>query len=434
MALFSRRFLQRVLDESAAYLSLKQREDICQLLNTVRDDYLATEWELALLHTASKQGTIRYETNVGGERRPDFLFCGDAGLEFVAEIRAVSDRGLHKQNPVEALQEEFWRWQRKFGLIGGFDLHVDGYGEHLYRGSGKKPRLKLPKVSEFGSKVFNAEFRRFMELVRQSPEVHRVYEVKQQHVSVRISYNPSRRGFGGGSHPSFAHAAVIDQNPVYHALRDKAAQLKLSGFTGTRGIFLCDAGCQIMHDRRSHWASYTIDEVVQHFLRQHLSVSFVVLFAVQDESSSFGRKVRRFIEHSIYFGREIGSEKDSIGNLVTAIAASLPIPVQSPINAMLHLRRTEGMTGRHLGSLVHGGSVEMSARMLLEIMSAVMTVEDFERNYRMNGAENPFRRMLSQGRLIKEVVVEPHPESDDDRVTIHFGAPDPAIAPFRVKA
>jgi hypothetical protein len=378
-------------------------------------------------------GTIRYEPELGGVRRPDFLFRGAAGLEFVADIRAVSDRGLHKQNPVEALQEEFWRQERKYGLIGGFDLHVDGCRENLYRGSGRKPHLKLPRASEFHSKIFNAEFRKFMVSVRQSQEVPRVYEVSREDVSLRISYNPSRRGFGGGSYPAFAFASVIDQNPVYHALSDKAVQLKHSGFMGNKGIFLCDAGCQILHDRRSYWASYTIDEVVQHFLQQHRSVSFVALLAVRDESGSFGRTARRFIEPSVYFGQGIGQERDSLRDLVLEMAARLPTPEQSPINAMLYLRRKNGMTGRHLGTLSYGGPVEMSARMLLEILAGTMTVRDFEQDYRMNDGENPFRRMLSQGRLIREIEVEAHPESDDDRVKIHFSVPDPAIAFFRVK-
>jgi hypothetical protein len=61
MALFSRRFLQRTLDESSPYLSVKQRQDFRKLLNTVRDDYLATEWKIAILHVLNEHGSLQHE-------------------------------------------------------------------------------------------------------------------------------------------------------------------------------------------------------------------------------------------------------------------------------------------------------------------------------------------------------------------------------------
>jgi hypothetical protein len=39
--------------------------------------------------------------------------------------------------------------------------------------------------------------------------------------------------------------------------------------------------------------------------------------------------------------------------------------------------------------------------------------------------------MLQEGRLISKVTVEHLPDKDDDVVTIEFGAPDAAVAPFR---
>jgi len=74
----------------------------------------------------------------------------------------------------------------------------------------------------------------------------------------------------------------------------------------------------------------------------------------------------------------------------------------------------------------------MSTRMLLELLAGEKSVQEFENAYRMKPHENPFRRMLSAGRPISKVTVEPQSEQDDDLVTIEFGAPDPAFAPFRV--
>jgi hypothetical protein len=433
MALFSRRFLQSALDESSAYLSLKQREDICKLLNVVRDDYMATEWELAIVHALSSVGTVRYEPDLGGTSHPDVLFNDNAGLSFVADITSVSDRTLRKQNPFDALQEELTRQERKMGLIGGFDVYVDAYPNKVYRGAHEKPRLKLPKISEFRTKIFDAKFREFMEAVRQKPEVARQHHVNRDDTSVRFTYTPSRRGFGGGSHPSFDHASIIDQNPVYNALASKAKQLKNSGFEGIRGVFLCDAGCRMLHDKTGHWASFRIDEVVHDFLRQYGSISFVATFVVVPNSprTSSVRDVHIEVTPlAIHNSNEI---RDQLEPVVKQMAFALPQPQVSPENALNHLKGRDGMTGWDLGNLTCGGDVEMSARMLLEILAGKMTIEEFESEYRMSKTENPFSRMLSQGRLITEVVVKHHSESDDDRVTIRFGKPDAAISPFTVR-
>lgn len=431
MALFSRRFLQRILDESSPYLSLKKRQEVCKLLNTVRDEYLSTEWEMVILHILNSLGSLRHEPDFPGTSHPDVLFTTDLGLSFVADITSVSDKGLHKQNPYDALQEEFFERRRKLGLLnGGFDVRVDSHADNIYRGSGKKPRLRLPKRADFPTKIFNADFQRFMIRVRDNPDEVRQLHIADADTSVHFSYSPSRRGFGGGSHPSFNLTAVIDSNPIYNALDSKADQLKKSDYDGIKGIFLCDAGCWSLHQRSSNWQFYATHEVIKHFLRQHQSVSFVVELLVEEEQTAFVHTTKRFISRSVYLNDDAVHLKEQIERLAGNLESRLPSPVQSPRNAMLDLKRKDGMTGRHLGTLTHGRGIEMSARMLLEILAGQLSVKDFEQNYRMEGAQNPFRRMLEQRRLIEGVTVEPHPEAYDDRVTIRFGKPDPAIAPF----
>jgi hypothetical protein len=82
--------------------------------------------------------------------------------------------------------------------------------------------------------------------------------------------------------------------------------------------------------------------------------------------------------------------------------------------------------------LVEGGAVKISSRTFLEILAGTKTIEEFERDYKMNPGKNPFRRKLESGRLISKVTVEHLPEKDDDVVTVEFGNVDPAISRFRV--
>ena len=81
------------------------------------------------------------------------------GLAFVADITAVLDRGLHRDNPFDSLQEQFSQRQKKFGLLdGGYDVRVNSYPINHDRGSGATPRLKLPRIADFPTKIFNARF------------------------------------------------------------------------------------------------------------------------------------------------------------------------------------------------------------------------------------------------------------------------------------
>src|SRR5947209_3104893 len=156
MALFSRRILQRVLDESGSYLDEKQQEELCNLLNSVRDDYLANEWEHVLLNAFSKLGKIEYERCIAGSRKPDLLFeCSSPPLRFLADIKTISDLGLKKLNPVEPLQGEFLRYLGKHKMLGGgFHLRVDSHPSKVFRGSKDPLRSKLPSISQFHSKIF----------------------------------------------------------------------------------------------------------------------------------------------------------------------------------------------------------------------------------------------------------------------------------------
>lgn len=172
MALFTRRHLQRVLNENAAFLSPKQLSTMCGLLNTVRDDYLATEWEQVIVNAASKVGVVRYEPRLAGNRTPDLQFqANEPSLQFIADVATASDKGLRKLNPVDALHEEFWRHRQNRKLfMGGFDVQVDAYPNSVYRGSEEKVRLKLPNRPEFNDKIFNSGFHGFLRNVQTVPE------------------------------------------------------------------------------------------------------------------------------------------------------------------------------------------------------------------------------------------------------------------------
>src|SRR5438309_1161792 len=114
MALFTRRRLQRILNENAGFLKPDQLSTSVNLLNSIYDEYLAKEWELAMLNAASKHGHVEHEPGARDERKPDLRFRSNYdGVAFIADVATISDRGFHQENPVDAFEEAFWRHLEK---------------------------------------------------------------------------------------------------------------------------------------------------------------------------------------------------------------------------------------------------------------------------------------------------------------------------------
>jgi hypothetical protein len=62
MAIFSRRAIQRMLDENSRWARLEDIQKHVDWLNdSDRQDFLAAEWEVAVLNAFSKLGELQHE-------------------------------------------------------------------------------------------------------------------------------------------------------------------------------------------------------------------------------------------------------------------------------------------------------------------------------------------------------------------------------------
>src|SRR5271157_2256407 len=105
MAIFSRRTLQRLVDENSRFLSASQIKSHIRRLNSKHpNDCLSAEWEIALLNAFGRLGAVQHEPNLGGRCRPDIKFTHseDVKATFIADVATVSDVGLDAQNPAHA--------------------------------------------------------------------------------------------------------------------------------------------------------------------------------------------------------------------------------------------------------------------------------------------------------------------------------------------
>jgi hypothetical protein len=284
MPIFARRSLQRLLDENSEFLSPVQTKKLVERLNRMDKDLtLSPEWEVALLNALSKAGKVIYEKDFGGTNRADIYFESrdNPDHRFVAEITAVSDRGLDQLNPFDALSQEFNNIIRNRGLHPSrFLLKVGAHGEPHYKG-GPKVRLKLTGRARFNEKIFGPDFYRFVGNIAREPESPNRFLVQTDEVDLEIGYDPARK-YGEGVYLDYTVVYSLTNNVIYNALSEKASQLDGTNFHGPRGIILCDGSCMFLSQPPIRDLSYTCDEVIWHFLNENSSINFVLTCVVKD--------------------------------------------------------------------------------------------------------------------------------------------------------
>jgi len=435
MALFSRRQLQRMIDENAQFVPPEHLQEHVRRLNKVRDEYLSTEWEVGLLNAFSKIGTVQHEPALGGSRRLDLLFrSSEDHFEFGADIVTVSDQSLHKRNPVYPLYDELRRRVRKSRITsGGFGIAV-GHHAGVHRGRGVRHDLLLPPVGKFAEVIFNADFESFLEDLKKLPSQPREYVVQSASTSVRIEYHPgSRTGVWTGSHLSYTCANVVDDNPLFNALKGKSKQLKGSNYPGPRGVFVCDGGCSMLSTRMNNWAEFSVRDVILEFFRQHRSVSFVVILGLHYDRAIFTGRGDYRLEAQIGVNPRFKQIEGRLQYAVNNMLKHLPKIEANAVNALNDVKR-KTQRGRYFGGLTMSGRrIKLSAITILQLLAGELDYSMFEIAHGFDQKfPNPFRRALIEGRVIGSCSVECSAEEDDDWITFEFSEPDPTLTPFRV--
>jgi hypothetical protein len=432
MAMFTRRALQRAIDGSLAYTSRSKRREWVGVLNSPKSPrYIPTEWEIMVLQSLSGLGTLTHEQDLGGETKPDVHFkC--PSLTFVADIATISDRGSHERNPIRQLEVELrQRWLRSGVTEGGFAFHAS---TRLETGRGGKPPVIVPPVEQFDSLIFNDRFERFVCDVKTAPNQQRALNIPWAINSViQITYVPGRKFVWCTGHTSYTIPTQRDRNPLYLALKDKADQLKRCGFSGTRGVIICDGGAQVLRNLGDTF-SYSVRDIVFHALKRHTSIDFVVILSLGNRSM---QTIRQDVGCEL-FVRDVVEWGSQLYELVNRMVEQLPEVIQTPDNARSDLAHWIGKEKQHthIGAVTYTvgrngvGEIRMLTRTLLEVLGGRLPVKKLNESYSLNKREGIFEHQLRRGSVIESVRVEKKPDEDSDEIVFTFGLPDPSAAPF----
>jgi hypothetical protein len=437
MGIFSRRYLQRCIDESSGFASLQARKLWVKKLNSPSSaDYVSTEWEIAILQGLSTLGKIVHEPIFGGSSKLDLAFSSPE-LNFAADITAISDKGLHQLNPLEELEEELRQRYSESGIsTGGFALSVIAASWSPMRG--RKTLVIVPPKRGFATLIFNAQYQEFVKGIKSNPQLQRSYGViygTPAQSKIDILYTPGRIGAYCQHYTAYTITTVLDKNPLYKALKDKASQLRRSGYDGRLGIIACNGGAHSLNEARGLY-SYSTGDIVQEFLRRYSTVDFVVTIATQGLDSS---TVKQRMKGTIHV-REIEPWHAELEPVFSKLSERLPQVTQSPENAR---RERKFYRGRetlrpHLGGLTLSSKnqrpeIRMSTRTLLDLLAGKLSQKQFADAYKVGSDRNIFEVQLLRGCLIKAASVQVSPDQDDDEIIFTFSEPDPAVAAFVLK-
>lgn len=431
MAIFSRRTLQRLINENSRILKKGQSLKLVESLNRSDESSLGFEWEIVLINVFSKFGNVEYESDLGGAK-PDLKFDSPQdNLSFIADIATVSDRSDKDRNPCEDFHDELMRLAKKYDLrLNSFSIKIGRREEGDFRN--KKIKLKLPHKGKF-DQFFNADFKAYLREIAKEPKVSRGFSILTDSVEASISYNPAQQ-FATMNYASYAVPYSLTRNPLYTALKSKTEQLKKTNYAGPKAIFLCDGGCASLRNEGDAGLSYSTTQIINNFLRQHTSISFVLLFTMQRDSNT--RVMEPMVGRIQLFKNLVAKQKIDFESthMAQELHQAFPLPVEDTMNAIIQLDKSKKRKfcpfygGLHMTE----NTIKISARALLELLAGKINQKKFFEDYRffesMFGG-NYFSNRLQEGRLISNISLE-KTDKDDDWIIFAFGKSDPAVSKF----
>jgi hypothetical protein len=441
MAIFSRRTVDAMLVENAAFLTEEQLGHHVARLNTRGFQSLDAEWEVAILNAISKTGNVEHESALNGAAKLDLLFTAEDGSTFLADITTVSDEGFEEQVPVKAfcieLQERLWRAGLPYdGWTLSIGTHPAKYGER------RKPAI--PPRDEFAKEIFNSEFKQFVKAIRENPRERRTYGVHTSKSEISLTHDPKGQYFTIIG-PAPGTALKKDQNPVFNALRSKAKQLKRVSYDGPKGIILCDGGTDMVQTRAHSIFDFSLNaaDATKEFLRQNQSVDFVLLVTSiwTDDGlhrpwvNGPARKVKVTLVPNRNFDRIPERIKESLGHFEDFF----PEPENIPTGARETIRH--GYNRKQLRPLAGGwamsnNEIKISASAVLGLLAEVVTPAELFKSLgfkphsnKASAIRNPFDYMLSRKMRLREIAVE-DTSHDDNYLVFKFDGLDPALSSF----
>lgn len=441
MAIFSRRTIQQMINENAAFLTKEQIDMQISRLDGNGFESIATEWEVVLLNVFSKIGHIEHEPDLGTGAALDLLFTHYTDQsQFVADITTISDEGYEKETPLKAFGIELRRHIENAGLI----LNGFGYSVETHPLTEPKIKLMLPKREHFSEEIFNKQFKTFLREVKQNPhKVHR-HHISTDKTNIVLIYDPEKNGLWGVSY-IYTLVTSKTRNTLYYALRDKRRkQFRKIEFSGAKGLIVCDGGSHMFHAKASgkDCPYYNAADVIKEFLRQNQSIDFVLAILIEFTNRGKLRintmRPMRKVKVELFPNKKFGALSERLKISLTEIEKYFPEPFNTPDGEQETIR--EGFRPKEKRPLlkflsVSDSEIRIWANNIFTLLEGKITLDKFfelskfkDCYFDSTQTSNPFDHFHKLKKRLVEVRVEE--KHDLTYLVFKFDGPDPAIADF----
>lgn len=439
--LFPRRYIQNVISRLEHVVEQDQLSAIVNNLNKPGAERLHFMWEVIWLDVLSRGSALMYEQPLDDGRKPDFrieLEDNDKrNITLIGDVRTVSDSGLDNRNPVDLLSDELIKLALKFNLNPDhFSYRVNGAREGRY--GDQRVKLTLPEKNNL-DEIIISHIKPWIKKLSSERINSDSFKIEQNGTDIEFHYNTSQR-FHTRSHPSYDIAASRRKNPLFNTLKGKKKQFKSAPSNAIRVIIVCDGDCGLMKssDNFQTHGTFSASEIAQDFLRQNTSIDYVLLTKTKEVHRTLQPREYELACELVSSPSRPRSSRVSdmthqiVHSFLDRACRQLPRPVTNSATARSR-SSVPGAGPDMIGGYEMANGIKISSRALQRLLSGEISSEDFLAQYDwLNGRTNPFASRLKEGRMIKEINVEPVDGKDDDWLSIKFGEPDAANGPFRI--
>ncbi len=428
MPVFSRRRLQKMMDDLRPLLDITKANDILARLSDPRPEQaLGAEMELGLLWGIQQVADVKIEPVLpNSPSRPDALSTGLFYNPSYIEITTLSEGKLSGD-------EDMHRATHK----------IIAFANTIKKGCGKNLYFTFNEIRSWNHNVYTRERRitADFELVQNSKDKISLWiktlsesqreplHLQNEQIDVIIEFksHPQKQGFNFfSSLPPLAYD--IEDNPLFTRLKEKAHKLSGVPDGALKVIFIADGGSRLLRrirDTDPQRLYKSGAEIISHFLNK-FSVEVVCVFSPLRQSS--------FPSHSTSLCWQVSpflnNNRMLNENKLKRLAKALPAPRFEGYQARSLQKQgqfSSSARGWYLGSRITKGStitMKISARLLHEYLAGKVSQEEFERF--AFGEKNLFRLWLEQGYTLNNGNFESAGIDEDDDYVIFEFIPDPA--------
>jgi len=439
MAILTRRRLQALLDAlGERHLTSEKRKDLIRRLDDDKrpEQALGAEYELIVCWLLSQCSNFELEPYwCAGSSRPDAysesIFIGAEGE--LSEITALDNSRTKQESEMRAASQRLVEAANRIQRGAGHFLYFT-YLEERENVEGRSVRIRqVPRALKITPYI---EYALKELILGQQPNEIRL---KEGRLDVVIERRSRRQHQLYNFHSSVPpEAKSLTDNPIYDALKRKREQLICASNQYKRVIWLCDAGSDMLRacgTARFGQRAITAEEIIQKFLRMYPDIHLVLVLAPQHSNSMLGTREKNWWKLSHF----LNDGSDAILNLdwLSKAVAMLPTPRFAGYQArQLIQQRAFSPTakgwysGVRYRSVNNVGSVEISSRLIIDLLARRITPKQFSYFMGDREGENLFARMLESGLTFSDVTFRAGGEDeDDDRIILHY-AKDPSASRF----